>query len=279
MRSANVAKPVANCLVTTRPAGKRQPCSREVRERYRVKPGSAAEGELVRQHLPLVKTVVGRIAMTLPAHVDHDDLHSAGVVGLLHAVRHYDESNGASFETYARIRIHGAVMDELRRMDCVSRTVREKARRVQAAMAALEQKLGQPPTEEQVAATMKMPVAEYRELLDEIRPVTFVCLDAVTSGENGDDGMAVCESVTDPNQETPVEGVSKRELARLIMRRIQQLPEMQRKVLALYYYEDLRLREIAEAFGLTESRICQIHAQAILAIKSHLQQMEARKAQ
>ncbi len=252
-----------------------RPYSRKIRQRYQAVPGSAAEGELVRRHLPLVRTVVGRVAMTLPSHVDADDLHSAGVIGLLNALRNFDETNGASFETYARIRIHGAVIDELRRMDCVSRTIRDKARKVQAVIADLEQKRGHPPAEDEIAEALHLSATEYEELLDEIRPVTFVCLDAVIRADETD-GAEQYEAVADSGQESPVETASKRELARLIERRIQQLPDVQRKVLALYYYEDLRLREIAQAFGVTESRICQIHTQAILAIKAWLRIEEAK---
>jgi len=258
---------VVHCHEATRPG------SRELRKRYRAVPGSAAEDKLVREHLPLVKTVVGRLAMTLPSHVDLDDLYSAGVIGLLNALRNFDESNGARFETYARIRIHGAVIDELRRMDCVSRTIRDKARKVQAVIAQLEQRDGEPPTEDEIARQMHLSMADYYALLDEIRPVTFVCLDAVIRAEDSD-GLERHESVTDTSQESPVDTASKRELARLVERRIQQLPVMQRKVLALYYFEGLRLREIAEAFGVTESRICQIHAQAILSIKAWLRNQE-----
>lgn len=249
------------------------PGSRELRERYHAVPGSMAEDKLVREHLPLVKTIVGRLAMTLPSHVDLDDLYSAGVIGLLNALRNYDESNGARFVTYARIRIHGAVIDELRRMDCVSRTIRDKARKVQTAIAQLEQQHGRPPTEDEIARHMHLSLADYHTLLDEIRPVTFVCLDAVIGSEDSEGSMQY-ESVTDSAQESPVDTASKRELARLIERRIQQLPVMQRKVLALYYFEGLRLREIAEAFGVTESRICQIHSQAILSIKAWLRNQE-----
>ncbi len=251
------------------------PDSKRVRRRYHAVEGSATEDTLVRQHLPLVRTVVGRVAMTLPAHVDLDDLYSAGVIGLLEALRNFDENHGARFETYARIRIHGAIIDELRRMDCVSRTTRSKARHLQDVIARLEQEQGAPPTEEDIARSLKLSVSEYEALLDEIRPVTFVCLDAVASREELD-GAQQHESIMDDNQETPVETASKRELAGLIAQRIQQLPDVQRKVLALYYFEDLRLREIAEAFGVTESRICQIHTQAILTIKSWLRTQELR---
>ena len=124
-----------------------------------------------------------------------------------------------------------------------------------------------------MAKALKITVAEYQQWLEEIRPATFICLDAATNHE-GDEGLSHYESLADQNQEDPVAGVSRNELSELIAARLQELPEMQRKVLALYYFEDLRLREIAEVFGLTESRICQIHAQAIVSIKAHLQKYD-----
>lgn len=235
------------------------------------------EEQLVREHLPLVKTVVGRLALTLPAHVDMEDLYSAGLTGLLQAIRSFDAEHGACFATYARIRIQGAVLDELRRLDCVSRTVRDKGRRVQEALQRVEQRLGRLPTEEEVAAEMGLTGEEYAALLDEVRPMTFVSLDAAGTGPDGDESLAAAETVADPTQPTPRDTASQRELVQLIVRRLKELPEMQRKVLTLYYFEDLRLREIAEVFGVTESRICQIHAQAILALRSFLKQQEAGK--
>lgn len=245
-----------------------------VQSRYtQTAPGSDAEGALVERYLPLVRTVVGRVAMTLPAHVDAEDLMSAGVIGLLNALRHFDHNNGAKFETYARIRIQGAVLDELRRMDWQSRSVRDKARKLQAVMTTLEQKLGRPAAEEELAAALKVPVEQCREMLDEVRPVTFVCLDAVTGhGEETNGAAHPRDWVADVTQDDPMERAARKETAALIAKRIAELPEIQRKVLALYYFEDLRLREIAEAFGVTESRICQIHAQAILAIKQYLRE-------
>ncbi|MBE0539905.1 MAG: FliA/WhiG family RNA polymerase sigma factor [Verrucomicrobia bacterium] len=236
-------------------------------------PGSAAEDELVQQHLPLVRTVVGRLAMNLPAHVDLDDLYSSGLVGLLNAVRNFDPNGGSMFESYARVRIRGAVLDELRRLDWVPRSVHDKARKVQAAMAELEQATGEVPEATAVARALKLSLSEYHDLLEQIRPATFVCLDAVTTGEDDANGSRH-ESIADDTQPDPLDCVARRELVSLIAGCIARLPEMQKKVLALYYYEDLRLREIAEAFGVTESRISQIHSQAILAIKSHLQRHE-----
>ncbi|MGE3310457.1 MAG: FliA/WhiG family RNA polymerase sigma factor [Limisphaerales bacterium] len=231
--------------------------------------GSPAEVQLVEQHLPLVRTVVGRVAMSLPPHVDAEDLHSAGMVGLLNAVRRYDAASGVAFETYARLRIRGAVLDELRRLDWVPRSLHKKARKVQEVMMRLEQDQGGVPSEEAMAAALGLSCGAYRELLTEIRPATFVCLDSVRAGD-GDDGVRQAESISNDAERSPSDQTAIRELSDLVAQRITQLPEMQRKVLALYYFEDLRLREIAAVFGVTESRICQIHAQAILALKAFL---------
>ena len=241
--------------------------------RGRIRPGSAREEELIEKYLPLVKNVVGRLAMTLPPHVDGEDLYSAGLGGLLNAVRQYDPTAGTAFETYARLRIRGSVFDELRRMDWVPRSVHTKARKVQAVMQEIEQRRGRAATDEEVAKALKISLDEYHDWREEIRPATFVCLDAAFHSEH-EDSLSQYESLPDHRQESPLDGAFRRELARLITDRLQQLPEMQRKVLALYYFEDMRLREIAEAFGLTESRICQIHAQGILAIKTYLQKFD-----
>jgi len=239
----------------------------------KIKPGSAIESELVERYLPLVRSVVSRVAMTLPPHVDGEDLYSAGLTGLLNAVRQYNPNAGTSFETYARVRIRGAVLDELRRMDWVPRSIHSKARKVQAAMQELERSKGRLPTDAEVAKTLKISLTEYQRWVEDIRPATFICLDAAFNNEF-EDSVSQYETLADNRQEDPMDGTFRREISALIAERLKQLPEMQRKVLALYYFEDMRLREIAEVFGLTESRICQIHAQAILAIKSYLQKFD-----
>jgi RNA polymerase sigma factor for flagellar operon FliA len=251
-----------------------RPTPQELWQRYHQQADTHTENALVEQYLPLVRSAVGRLAITLPEHVGHDDLHSAGLVGLLQALRNYDPACNTSFESYARVRIRGAMLDELRRMDWVPRTIHEKARRIQDVMAELEQKFGRTPTEEQMARALKLSVTEYNELLDEVRPAAYVCLDATCCSDGSESG-SLYEVVADPTENGPVEEVSRRELKRVILDRLKQLPDIQRKVLALYYGEDLHLREIAEVFGLTESRICQIHSQAILSIRSFLQRYEA----
>ena len=242
--------------------------------RYHLTGDPDAESKLVEGYLPLVRTIVGRVAMTLPAHVCAEDLYSAGLVGLLQAVRSFSPDGGASFETFARFRIRGAVLDELRRLDWVPRLVHDKARKIQNAISALEQRQDGPPTEAQVAAALGISLGEYRTWLQEVRPVAFVCLDAAPRADSPE-GVTQHDSIPDDSQESPFDWTARSELKELIAQRIRQLPPVQQKVLALYYFEDLRLREIAEAFGLTESRISQIHSQAILAIRSHIERQEA----
>ena len=251
-----------------------QPAPQELWQRYHQTGDAGVENALVEQYLPLVRTVVGRIAMTLPAHVSSDDLNSAGLVGLLQAVRNFRPSGGASFETFARFRIRGAVLDELRRLDWVPRLVHDKARKIQNAMGELEQQLGKPPSEEQMARALGLSPADYRGWLDDIRPISFISLDAAPRSD-GPEGATPHDNIADDSQEDPSESASRSELKELIAQRIEQLPKIQQKVMALYYFEDLRLREIAEAFGLTESRISQIHSQAILAIRSFIERQEA----
>lgn len=229
-----------------------------------------AEAGLVEQFLPLVKTVVGRLQMSLPAHVDAEDLYSAGLVGLLDAIRHYNPKLGSTFETYARVRIRGAVYDELRRMDWVPRSIHSKAKKVQLAVKTLEQKKRRVPTDIEVAGALGISLNEYQQLLEEIRPATFVCLDAAMNDES-DSAPSQYEAFADAKQENPLDGVARNEMASILEEHLQELPQMQRQVLALYYFEDMRLREIAEIFGLTESRICQIHSQAILSMRAHLE--------
>jgi RNA polymerase sigma factor for flagellar operon FliA len=249
------------------------PTASELWQRYHRRDDPNTENALVEKYLPLVSGVVARLAMTLPEHVDQDDLYSVGLVGLLQALRNYDPTCGASFETYARMRVRGAMLDELRRMDWVPRSVHEKARKIQGVMTELEQKLGSVATEAQMARALNLSIPEYVNLLNEVRPATFVCLDAVNSSDEEDSG-SLYEVIADTVEESPVEQVSRHELKRVILERLKELPDMQRKVLAFYYVEDMHLREIAEVFGLTESRICQIHSQAILSVRAYIKRFE-----
>ncbi|HTL18304.1 MAG TPA: FliA/WhiG family RNA polymerase sigma factor [Patescibacteria group bacterium] len=267
MSNCAIAEPVSQGCET-------HPTAQELWQRYHQKGDSPAENALVERYLPLVRSALGRLAITLPEHVDQDDLQSAGLIGLLHALRNFDPACGTAFETYARLRVRGAMLDELRRMDWVPRTVHEKARRLQQTIAQVEQRLGRVPSDSEVAKALNISTGEYGDLLTEIRPATFVCLDATCSQEGGETS-SLCDIIADPACDGPLELASRNELKEIILQRLRDLPATQRKVLALYYGEDLHLREIAELLGLTESRICQIHSQAILSIRSYIQRLEA----
>ncbi|MBI1842744.1 MAG: FliA/WhiG family RNA polymerase sigma factor [Verrucomicrobia bacterium] len=236
-------------------------------------PGTPDEALMVEQNLGMVRSVVARLSLGLPTHVDGDDLYSAGLGGLLNAIRAYNPQAGTSFETYARVRIRGAILDELRRMDWVPRSIHTKARKVQAVAKVIEQKKGRQATEEEIAKGLDISLREYRRWAEEIRPATIINLDADLQSDT-DDSLSQYESLADSRAEDPVEGAFRHELAELIVEQLHQLPEMQRQVLALYYFEEMRLAEIAAAFSLTESRICQIHAQALQSIKGCLQRCD-----
>lgn len=227
--------------------------------------GTDLENDLVHKHLPLVKSVVGRIAINLPPHVPREDLHSVGMMGLLQAIRNYDPSNVASLESYARHRIRGAVLDELRRIDWVPRSVHDKSKVVQRAIAELEQSLGRVPEGHEVAKHMDLSIEDYETLVEKIKPATFVSLDSAPrpDAENDEPFAIPDESARDPMDEA-----AKKEMVRIIATKLDDLPDNMRKVLSFYYYENMRLREIAEIFGVTESRICQIHSQAILSLRA-----------
>lgn len=240
----------------------------------RIEAGSDKEANLVEHYIPLVRAIVNRLASSLPAHVDVDNLRGVGMIGLMNALRNFDPEGGSSFESYARVRIRGSLLDELRRIDWVPRSVHSKKRKVQSVVQELEQELGRAPTKFEIAKKLGISETEYEVLMEEIKPATFVCLDAPMSSES-DDSPSHYESLADDNQTNPFDETHRGELIFLVGERLKQLPDMQRKVLMLYYYEDLRLREIAEIFGLTESRICQIHSQAILSIKGFLERKDA----
>jgi len=227
--------------------------------------------QFIERHLPLVKTVVSRIRATLPPTVDTDDLHSIGLMGLIAAVHKYDPTQSATFVAFATLHIRGAVMDELRRMDWMSRGCREKAKRLKEVIAEIEQRVGRPATEEEMCAALSLSPSKYAELLEDVKPITFVQLDSEVYSEDSD-SISLHEIIADETQVPAREGLERQELVQLMAERIEQLPTIPKKVLAMYYYENLRIAEIAAAFGLTEGRISQIHTQAVLSLRSYLDQ-------
>lgn len=226
---------------------------------------------LFETYLPLVKSIVARIKINLPPHIDEQDLHSVGITGLINALKKYDPEQKKSFGSYAAMRIRGAILDELRRMDWMPRNARTNFKKLRKTVEELEQKLGRPAEEEEIRLELGLTHKEYNSLMAEVRPISFLPLDNA-SGSGGDDSDSA-----DLNEIIPDEGIvpvtskmEKDEVTQLVAERINQLPEVPRKVLAMYYFQDMRLAEIAEVFSLTESRICQIHSQAIISLRSYI---------
>ncbi|HEX3730537.1 MAG TPA: FliA/WhiG family RNA polymerase sigma factor [Opitutaceae bacterium] len=234
-----------------------------------VSTGAVDEKELIERYLPLVRNVVDRIKLNLPSHVEAEDLYSVGITGLIAAVRKYDPEQGNTFAGYAATRIRGAILDELRRMDWCPRRTRARARKIKEAINGLEQRLSRAATEQEICVELDLTPKEYAKWLEESRPVTFIAIDQLSSGEDSE-GVSLHELLPDETDETGRDRVEKQELLQLLTQRIAELPDIPRKILAMYYFENMRLAEIAAVFDLTESRICQIHSQTILGLRAYL---------
>jgi RNA polymerase sigma factor for flagellar operon FliA len=226
--------------------------------------------KIIKEYAPLVKFIAQKIAVRLPANIELDDLLSAGVIGLMDAIDKYDPARDNKFKTYAEFRIRGAILDELRAQDWIPRSMREKAKNIERAFAKLEQKLGRMVTEDEAAKELGMPLEEFQESLHQCKSISLLSLDEVGTFSNGDRKslMGLLESGKGSN---PLVQIASAELRDVVAKAIQELPEKQRMVLALYYYEDLNLKEIGDVLEVTESRVSQLHTQAVLRLRSKLQ--------
>jgi RNA polymerase sigma factor FliA len=233
------------------------------------------EKELIERYLPLVRNVVDRIKLNLPPHVDVEDLYSVGVTGLIAAVRKYDPAQGHTFAGYATTRIRGAILDELRRLDWCPRRARAKAKKLKEAINELEQKFGRAATEEEVRLSLNLTHKEYAKWMEEAKPVCFVAIDQTAENEDSE-GASLHELIADESDVSVRDRIEKEELMQLVATRVSELPEIPKKILAMYYFENMRLAEIAAVFSLTESRICQIHAQTVLGLRAYVSRMRNR---
>jgi RNA polymerase sigma factor for flagellar operon FliA len=244
---------------------------RELFLEYRRARSPAVRDRLVERYLALVKYAAAWVAGRLPSHLRLDDLYSAGMLGFLDAIEHYDPERGVPFAAYATPRIRGAILDELRRGDCVPRRVRRKLRDAERAMESLTRELDREPTDEELATRLGMDVAAYRRLLGE--GVTLVSLDGAA---RDDEAGGSLEALVDRSQPGPLGVLEARERRRWLGRLIDGLPERERLVLALYYYEELTMQEIGAVLGVTESRVSQIHSGAVLRLRAALRRQRGR---
>jgi RNA polymerase sigma factor for flagellar operon FliA len=239
-------------------------------ERYKLDPTRQLRDQLIVQYSPLVKYVAGRVAVGLPQSVDQADLVSYGVFGLIDAIEKFEPARGFRFETYAISRIKGAIMDELRSIDWVPRSVRAKARQIEQAMAKLEAVHHRSPTDEELADELDMTVDRLQSALGQISFVGMAALDELLSvGSERGESMTLGDTIAD-DDDGPLAVFESVELRERLRDAVLKLPERERKVLGLYYYEGLTLAQIGEIVGVTESRICQIHTRAVLQLRGRL---------
>ncbi len=230
--------------------------------------------QLILHYSPLVKYVAGRVSVGLPANVEQADFVSSGVFGLIDAIEKFDIDRAIKFETYAISRIRGAIIDELRALDWIPRSVRQKAKAVERTYATLEARLRRTPHEPEVAAEMGITLDDLRTIFSQLSLANVVALDELLhpAGEAGD-RLSLVDTLEDTGADNPVEVAEDRELRRLLATAVNTLPEREKTVVTLYYYEGLTLAEIGQVLGVTESRVSQIHTKSVLQLRAKLSDM------
>ena len=227
------------------------------------------KGELV-DYLPLVKYIAGRLAMGLPRSVEMDDLINAGVVGLIEAYNNFDGSKGVKFETYASLRVRGSILDELRGMDWVPRSTRARSREVERTLSKLESKLGRSPTEAELADELDVTIQEYYHIIDDVSSAALLSLDESSFGEDDDKPVPLVDRLRSKDQPSALVNLERLEIRDLLADSLGQVNEQERLVIALYYYEELTLKEIGLVLELSESRVSQLHTKAVLGLRAKL---------
>jgi RNA polymerase sigma factor for flagellar operon FliA len=232
----------------------------------------AEREKLISRYAPLVKTIAGRLALKLPQHVSQDDLTSAGLMGLLDAIDRFDVEKGVEFKSYAEFRIKGAMIDELRSMDWVPRSVRRNAKILEEAYSRVESRVMRPARDEEVAEELDLDISAFHRLLDEARGISIINEYEILNHNTNLvlDGTGALNSLA--KNINPLESLNRAELVRIIAAAIDRLPKNERTVVSLYYYEELTMKEIGEVMGYTESRVSQLHTKAALRLRNSLKE-------
>jgi len=233
-------------------------------------PVNSTRDRLILEFAPLIKYIAQKIAARLPANIELDDLISSGVIGLMDAIEKYDSSRDNKFKTYAEFRIRGAILDELRAQDWVPRSVRDKAKQLERCYSKIEQQKGRQATDEEVCAELGISQDEYHDMLNQVRSVSLLSYDDISNFSKQDKRALHGYGETTSKSATPFSEVNVAHFKKMVADSINDLPEKQRLVLSLYYYEDLNLKEIGKVLEVTESRVSQLHTQAILRLKGRL---------
>lgn len=225
--------------------------------------------KLIMEYAPLIKFIAQKIAVRLPSNIELDDLISSGVIGLMDAIEKYDPTRDNKFKTYAEFRIRGSILDELRAQDWVPRSVRDKAKMLDRTMIELEAELGRSPADEEVAERLGIDMEEFYDLVNQVRPVSVLSIDDATTFSNVDK-KSILNLLEGCKLNNPLTQLNIKSVKQVVTKAIEELPERQRLVLSLYYYEDLNLKEIGKILRVTESRVSQLHAQAIARLRAKL---------
>ena len=226
------------------------------------------------EHVPLIKYIVNRIAARLPSHVDREDLLQAGIIGLMDAIEKFEPQRGIKFKTYAELRIRGAVLDSLREIDWVPRNLRKKSRDIQRAYADLEQELGRPATDQEVANRICIDLDEFQKLLDQLKSINIGTFNPrISIGPDGEEIETIQFIIEADEEESPAALLERRELRMILGGAIDDLPSNEKLVVSLYYFDELTMKEIALVLEVNESRISQLHTKAMLRLRGKLQSL------
>lgn len=228
--------------------------------------------QLIMDYAPLIRFVAQRISARLPSNIEIDDLMSAGVIGLMDAIEKYDPSRDNKFKTYAEFRIRGAILDELRSQDWVPRSVRDKAKKIDRTYAELEQRFGRAVSDDEVSDAMGVEISDYYTMVSKVKAVTLLSIDEL-SGPNQNERKSLIECIENLNSKNPFTHLKSKDVRDLLVKNIEELPEKQKLVLSLYYYEDLNLKEIGRVLDVTESRVSQLHTQAVSKLRLKLKNL------
>jgi RNA polymerase sigma factor for flagellar operon FliA len=246
---------------------KKDVVSRREWNRYLREQDPEVRQRLLNRYLPLVRNVAGRMAINFPRSVELCDLINTGVIGLIEAFRNFDPDRGVKFETYAVPRIRGAILDELRSLDWVPRSTRAKAREIERALLEFENEYGRPPSDDELAAVLGMSINDLHLSLEDVSKTTLLSLDEMIFREEDNRQVPRIETVEDENANIILKNLEKNELQAYLVLAIDRLTEQEKLVIALYYYEELTLKEIGEVMKISESRVSQIHTKAVLKLR------------
>ncbi len=241
---------------------------------YKKNKNPAIREHFIKQYAPLVKYVAGKVAMGKPGNIEYDDLVGFGVFGLMDAIEKFDPDKKVKFKTYAVTRIRGSIYDELRSIDWVPRSIRQKLKEVEQAINRIENETGKVATDQEIAKELELDIREFYSLMTKISSTSIISLNETWYTGSDNDKISIIDTIEGPNSTNPDITAEREEVKQLVVNAINELPDKEKKVLVLYYYEDLTLKEIGEVLDVTESRVSQLHTKAIIRLRAKLAEIK-----